>query len=112
MGERVRQSHVVATDDTIMPMLSVGKTQSARMWVYVRRSPCLQCFRFHLELWTGRTVSFCTSRADRQRVKATICDQEQKNHLPGFALADDGYLFLDEGPTRKPQADDWQNILI
>jgi transposase len=35
MGERVRQSHVVATDETIMPMLSVGKTKSARMWVYV-----------------------------------------------------------------------------
>lgn len=35
MAERVRQSHVVATDDTIMPMLSEGKTQSARMWVYV-----------------------------------------------------------------------------
>jgi hypothetical protein len=35
MGERVRQSHVVATDDTIMPMQTVGKTQSARMWVYV-----------------------------------------------------------------------------
>jgi transposase len=35
MGERVRQSHVVATDDTIMPMQSVGKTKSARMWVYV-----------------------------------------------------------------------------
>jgi transposase len=35
MAERVRQSHVVATDDTIMPMLSLGKTKSARMWVYV-----------------------------------------------------------------------------
>jgi transposase len=35
MAERVRQSHVVATDDTVMPMLSVDKTQSARMWVYV-----------------------------------------------------------------------------
>ena len=35
MGERVRQSHVVATDDTVQPMLSVGKTQAARMWVYV-----------------------------------------------------------------------------
>ena len=35
MAERVRRSHVVATDDTIMPMLSVGKTKSARMWVYV-----------------------------------------------------------------------------
>jgi len=35
MAERVRQSHVVATDDTIMPMQSIGKTQSAHMWVYV-----------------------------------------------------------------------------
>ena len=35
MAERVRQSHVVATDDTIMPMQSVGKAKSARMWVYV-----------------------------------------------------------------------------
>lgn len=35
MAERVRQSHVVATDDTIMPMQSVGKVKSARMWVYV-----------------------------------------------------------------------------
>ena len=35
MAGRVRASHVVATDDTVLPMLSVGKTQSARMWVYV-----------------------------------------------------------------------------
>ena len=35
MAERVRQSHVVATDDTTLPMLSVGKTLAARMWVYV-----------------------------------------------------------------------------
>jgi len=35
LAERVRQSHVVAFDDTIMPMLSVGKTKSTRMWVYV-----------------------------------------------------------------------------
>jgi transposase len=35
MAERVRRSHVVATDDTMMPMQSVGKTKSARMWVYV-----------------------------------------------------------------------------
>ena len=35
MAERVRASHVVATDDTIMPMLSEGKTANARMWVYV-----------------------------------------------------------------------------
>lgn len=35
MAERVRQAHVIATDDTIMPMLSPGQTQSARIWVYV-----------------------------------------------------------------------------
>ena len=35
MAERVRMSHVVATDDTIMPMLARGKTANARMWIYV-----------------------------------------------------------------------------
>src|ERR1700723_1891004 len=35
MAERVKQSHVVAPDDTVLPMLSPGQTQSARMWVYV-----------------------------------------------------------------------------
>ena len=35
MAGRVRASHVVATDDTILPMLSKGKTANARMWVYV-----------------------------------------------------------------------------
>ena len=35
MAARVRASHVVSTDDTIMPMLSPGKTANARMWVYV-----------------------------------------------------------------------------
>ena len=35
MAERVRESHVVATDDTVLPMQSPGKTQQARMWVYV-----------------------------------------------------------------------------
>jgi len=35
MAQRVRASHVVATDDTIMPMLSKGKAANARMWVYV-----------------------------------------------------------------------------
>jgi transposase len=35
MGDKVRDSHVVATDDTIMPMLSKNKTANARMWVYV-----------------------------------------------------------------------------
>lgn len=34
MAERVRASHVVATDDTIMPMLSPGQAAKARMWVY------------------------------------------------------------------------------
>ena len=35
MAGQVRASHVVATDDTIMPMLNTGKTSNARMWVYV-----------------------------------------------------------------------------
>ena len=35
MAERVRASHVVATDDTILPMLAKGKAANARMWVYV-----------------------------------------------------------------------------
>ena len=35
MAERVRKSHVVATDDTVLPMLSPGQTHPARMWVYV-----------------------------------------------------------------------------
>jgi transposase len=35
MADKVRASHVVATDDTIMPMLSKEKCANARMWVYV-----------------------------------------------------------------------------
>ena len=35
MANEVRASHVVATDDTIMPMLSKEKCANARMWVYV-----------------------------------------------------------------------------
>src|ERR1700741_1559903 len=35
MGEGVRASHGVGTDDTIMPMLRKGKAAHARMWVYV-----------------------------------------------------------------------------
>jgi transposase len=35
MSDKVRASHVVATDDTIMPMLGTGKTSNTRMWVYV-----------------------------------------------------------------------------
>ena len=37
MAARIRQSHVVWTDDTIMPMLQPGKGQvkQARMWIYL-----------------------------------------------------------------------------
>ncbi len=35
MADEVRASHVVATDDTIMPMLRTGHCAKARMWVYV-----------------------------------------------------------------------------
>jgi transposase len=35
MANRVRASHVVATDDTIMPMQNKDKCANARMWVYV-----------------------------------------------------------------------------
>lgn len=34
MVERVLQSHVLATDDTVMPLLAPGKTKPARMWIY------------------------------------------------------------------------------
>jgi transposase len=40
MADRVRASHVVATDDSIMPMLSTGKTANARMWVYAFSTMC------------------------------------------------------------------------
>jgi transposase len=35
MVERVLASHVIHTDDTVMPMLQPGKTKQARMWTYV-----------------------------------------------------------------------------
>jgi transposase len=35
MVQRVLASHVVCTDDTVMPMLAPEKTKPARMWVYV-----------------------------------------------------------------------------
>lgn len=35
MASRVRKSHVVATDETSLPMLHPGQTHPARMWVYV-----------------------------------------------------------------------------
>ncbi|MCC6248668.1 MAG: IS66 family transposase [Rubrivivax sp.] len=34
MAQRVKQSHVLATDDTEMPLLAPGKTRPARMWIY------------------------------------------------------------------------------
>ena len=35
MIQRVLQSHVIGTDDTVMPMLAPEKARQARMWVYV-----------------------------------------------------------------------------
>lgn len=35
MADEVRTSHVVATDETTMPMLNPGQAHPARMWVYV-----------------------------------------------------------------------------
>ena len=35
MTSRVLASHVICTDDTVMPMLWPGKTKQARMWVYI-----------------------------------------------------------------------------
>jgi transposase len=32
---RVLQSHVLATDDTIMPLLQPGRARQARMWIYL-----------------------------------------------------------------------------
>ncbi len=34
MVQRVLLSHVLATDDTIMPLLEPGRTRKARMWIY------------------------------------------------------------------------------
>jgi len=35
MIQRVLQSHMIGTDDTVMPMLAPEKTRQARMWVYL-----------------------------------------------------------------------------
>jgi hypothetical protein len=35
MIDRVLHSHVIATDDTVLPMLAPQKTKQARMWVYL-----------------------------------------------------------------------------
>jgi len=34
MMQWVLESHVLATDDTVMPLLAPGKTKQARMWIY------------------------------------------------------------------------------
>jgi len=34
MVQRVLQSHMLATDDTVMPLLEPGKARQARMWIY------------------------------------------------------------------------------
>jgi hypothetical protein len=34
MIDRVLLSHVIGTDDTVMPMLAAAKTRQARMWAY------------------------------------------------------------------------------
>ena len=50
MAERVRASHVVATDDTIMPMLSQGQGgQRAHVGLRGRRSGSVQRLRLHAE---------------------------------------------------------------
>jgi transposase len=35
MAQRVRQSHVLATDDTVMPLLQPKRAKQARMWIYL-----------------------------------------------------------------------------
>jgi hypothetical protein len=35
MVQRVLGSHFICTDDTVMPMLALGKTKQARMWIYL-----------------------------------------------------------------------------
>jgi transposase len=35
MIDRLLLSHVIGTDDTVLPMLAPGKTKQARMWVYL-----------------------------------------------------------------------------
>ena len=71
MAERVRQSHVVATDDTIMPMLSLGKTRSARMWVYVGDPVSYT----HLDVYKRQPVLFlpyagCVQSVEFDRLEA------------------------------------------
>ena len=35
MAELVQRAHVLATDDTVLPLLAPGRTRQARMWIYL-----------------------------------------------------------------------------
>src|SRR5271168_5660994 len=53
MIQRVLQSHVICTDDTVMPMLWPEKTKQARMWVCIGDEHNPYNF-FHFTLGRGR----------------------------------------------------------
>jgi hypothetical protein len=55
MADRVRSSHVVATDDTIMPMQSKDKVANARMCVCAK-TDSRHRGRKAAELWAGITT--------------------------------------------------------
>jgi hypothetical protein len=59
MVKRVLASHVICTDDTVMPMLAPEKTRQARMWVYVgdEHNPC-NVFDFTLSRSRDGPVKF------------------------------------------------------
>jgi transposase len=40
MAQRVRGSHLLATDDTVMPLLQPGRAKQARMWIYLGDESC------------------------------------------------------------------------
>jgi hypothetical protein len=49
MVRRVLQSHVICTDDTVMPILAPEKAKQARMWVYIGdENNQYNCFHFTL----------------------------------------------------------------
>ena len=59
MVKRVLASHVIATDDTVMPMLAPGKAKQARMWVYIgdQANP-YNCFDFTVSRSRDGPVKF------------------------------------------------------
>ena len=68
MAERVRQSHVVATEDTVFPMLGPGQTQSVPVLAELRRKlltwkeqllpkhPMAEAVNYTLSQWEELTV--------------------------------------------------------